>query len=205
MPVTVKSLIEQKDTAGLSAILTADPSLANIAISIPYDASNKAEAHPLHRLCDAVFCGKMTNAEAIEIAKLFLHHGANIDGFKTDSTPLIAAASLSAEELAIFYVGQGADINFVNEDDRASALHWAAYCGLDKLVSNLIASNAILDEQDKKYQSTPLAWALHAIASGQLNRGRNQIECAKLLLQAGADTNKIVQDQHRRVLSGLKG
>ena len=45
------------------------------------------------------FVKKISDEEAIEIAKIFLEYGANIDGDKAagKDTPLIAAASLHAK------------------------------------------------------------------------------------------------------------
>jgi len=201
MKPTVKKLIEQKDNDGLRQLLTNNPDLANEGITIPYDFSCQTKGHPLHRLCDAVFAGKMTDEEAITLAKIFLENGANIDGDKKGSTPLLAAASLHAEELGIFYINNGADINFRDENDNASALHWAAFCGRDKLVSKLIQSNAIIDEPDKSYQSTPLGWTIHSLMSAGTGNKHNQVACIKLLLQAGAAVKKLSADHTQYLLS----
>lgn len=191
MEQTVKKLIEQKDTRGLQQLLAGDPDLANEGITIPYDIQCQVKAHPLHRLCDAVFAGKMTDDEAISLAEILLQYGANIDGNKVDGTPLLAAASLHAEQLGIFYIDHGADINFTYRNDKASALHWAAFCGRDRLVDKLINSNAVLDEPDISYQCTPLGWAAHCLMSNDRGNKRNQSACIKLLLRAGADIKKL--------------
>lgn len=191
MKQTVKKLIEQKNANGLRQLLAENPNLANEGITIPYDFLCRIKAHPLHRLCDAVFAGKMTDDEAITLANIFLQNGANIDGDRIGGTPLLAAASLHAEQLGIFYIDNGADINFTDENDNASALHWAAFCGRGKLVDKLIKSNAVLDEPDKAYQCTPLGWAIHCLMSNDKGNKHNQPDCIKLLLQAGADIKKL--------------
>lgn len=197
MKPTVKKLIEQKNSKGLRQLLIKKPKLANEGITIPYAFFCRTKAHPLHRICDAVFTGKMTNEEAITIAKILLENGANIDGDRIGGTPLLASASLHAEELGIFYIDNGANINFTDEKDSASALHWAAYCGRDKLVDKLIKSKAILDEPDKTYQCTPLAWAIHCLMSNDKDNHHNQTTCIKLLLQAGADIKKLSEDHNK--------
>lgn len=202
MKPTVKKLIERKDNDGLRQLLADNPNLANEGITIPYDFFCRTKAHPLHRLCDAVFAGKMTDEEAITLAKTFLENGADIDGGKKGGTPLLAAASLHAEQLGIFYIDNGADINFTDENDNASALHWAAFCGRDKLVNKLIHSKVILDEPDKSYQCTPLGWAIHSLMLKDTDSKHNQIACIKLLLQAGADVKKLSVD-HTQYLQSI--
>ncbi|WLD23690.1 ankyrin repeat domain-containing protein [Flavobacterium dauae] len=197
MKPTIKKLIEQKDNNGLQELLADKPSLANEGITIPYDFFCHTKAHPLHRLCDAVFAGKMTDEEAITLAETLLKNGANINGDRLGGTPLLAAASLHAEKLGIFYIDNGADIDFTDENDNASALHWAAFCGRDKLVDRLIKSKASLDNPDKTYQCTPLAWAIHCLMSNDKGNRHNQETCIKLLLQAGADINKLSEDHNK--------
>lgn len=196
----VKKLIERKDADGLRKTLGANPSLANEGITIPHDFFCRAKAHPLHRICDAVFANKLTDEEAITLAKIFLEYGAHINGYN-DGSPLLAAASLHAEQLGIFYIDNGADINITDENDNASALHWAAFCGRDKLVDKLIKSKAANDEPDKTHQSTPLGWAIHCLSSDDKGNRHNQFACIKLLMQSGADINKLSYQAKEKLLS----
>jgi ankyrin repeat protein len=190
----VKSLIESKDYDGIKQLLSNNPNFANEGITIPYDSKCTIKAHPLHRICDAVFVKKITDEEAIKIAKIFLASGANIDGDKligNNDTPLLAAASLHAEQLAIFYIENGADIYHKDKHDGATALHWAAYCGRDKLVEKLIQQRAVIDQRDASYNSTPLGWAVHALISADKTNTYNQVSCIKLLLKAGANITEL--------------
>lgn len=193
MEQQLKSLIESKDLDGLRKLLVANPGLSNEGIAIPFDAKCQTKAHPLHRICDAVFTHNISDDEAIEIAKIFLASGADINGdqLKGKDTPLLAAASLHAEKLGIFYIERGADIHFAGRSDGATALHWAAYCGLDKLAKKLIDQNAKIDERDTRYDCTPLAWAIEPLLSPDKSNGRGQVACIKLLLKAEADENKL--------------
>jgi len=184
-------LIIKNDLDGLRAVLTANPELANEGVALNIDGEiNPAKGHPLHRICDAFFANKISSIQAIEIAKTFLEHSANIDGFmeRVDlNTPLIAAASLNAEELGLFYIDQGANIFYAPPSDGGTALHWAAYCGRDQLVEKLIEKGAHVNQLDSNYQSTPCGWAIHLLESGDTNNLHNQLACIKLLLKAGTD------------------
>jgi ankyrin repeat protein len=172
----------------LRQTLEAAPDLANAGVPCS-DDKPEMKGHPLHRICDAVFANVITDEQAIEIAKILLEFGANIDGYKSsgdNNTPLIAASSLHAEKLGIFYIEQGADI-FYAPNDGATALHWAAFCGRDQLVAALIAKGANIDQPDATFDSTPIGWAVHTLTSGDTRNLYNQLTCVKQLLKAGAD------------------
>lgn len=202
----VKKLIENKDFDGLKVLLTNNPDLANEGITIPFDSECIARAHPLHRICDGVFVGKITEDEAVKLAKLFLANGANIDGDKinNEGTPLLAAASLHAEKVGILYIENGADIHYTYRNDGTSALHWAAFCGLNKLVERLIKSKASIDKPDNTYNSTPLGWAIHCLQMNDSNKTRNQVDCIKLLLNRGADISKLNKEKNDYLISLAK-
>jgi ankyrin repeat protein len=189
-----------KDYEKIRACLSSDPALANEGIALN-DNCNSKKGHPLHRICDAVFAKKITDDEAIEIAKIFLAYGADIDGYKSlgdENTPLIAAASLHAENLGIFYVEQGADIFYVSKLHGATALHWAAFCGRDKLVSKLIEKGANLNQHDVSFDGTPVDWAVHELTSNpDSDNIHHQPLCIKLLLKAGTDINQLHENTIR--------
>ena len=109
----IKKLIETKDFEGLNQFLVNNPNLVNEGITIPFDFLCRVKAHPLHRICDGVISGKITDSEARKFAEIFLNNGANIDGDKdkNEGTPLLAAASLHAEQTGIFYIENAADVN----------------------------------------------------------------------------------------------
>ena len=200
---SVKKLIENRDYSGLKQLLSDYPILANKGITIPFDLICRAKAHPLHRICDAVFAGKITDSDAVELAKVFLENGASIDGDKNknEETPLLAAASLHAEQVGIFYIDNGADVYYTYKNDGASALHWAAFCGRDKLVESLISANAEIDELDTTHKSTPVGWAIHSLQSNDMGNKHNQLNCIKLLLKSGADSKKLDKDKNDYLLS----
>ncbi len=186
----MKTLIENKDYERIRQLLAHNPNRANEGITIPFDNKCIAKAHPLHRICDAVFAKKITDEEAVKIAKIFLDFGSNIDGDKikeNHDTPLLAAASLHAEKLGIFFIENGANIHYADKNDGATALHWAAFCGRDKLVEKLIQENASIDHRDTSYNSTPLVWAIQPLITNDKLNTYHQVSCIKFLLKAGAD------------------
>ena len=183
----MKELIDSKDYAGIKLALENDPGLANE--DIPYEEANTAKAHPLHRICDGVYSKKYNDEDAIKMAKLFLEYGANINGneliVKKDS-PLTAAASLNADDVAIFYIENGAMLNHQG-CHGGTALHWAAWCGRDKLVKRLIQEGAEINKLCIDFKSTPLFWAVHGLKYNDSPDLQSYLECVKALIEAGAD------------------
>jgi hypothetical protein len=182
----IRQLINNKDYKGLEQALANNPALANEGI--PYDEANTTKAHPLHRICDGVFSGKYTDEEGVEMAKIFLAHGANINGnelIEKQDSPLVAASSLHADQVAILYIEQGAVIGHPG-CHGGTALHWAAWCGRHKLVEKLIQAGAEINKLCIDFKSTPLFWAVHGLKNGGSNM-QGCLECVKLLMKAGAD------------------
>jgi hypothetical protein len=189
-------LMIEKDYLPIREILSANPELVNEGVALN-DNPGAKKGHPLHRLCDAVFGKKITDDDAIKIAALFLEFGANINGFQSfgdNNTPLIAAASLHAEKLGIFYIEQGADIFYASPNDGATALHWAAYCGRDKLVQKLIEEGANINQRDCSFDGTPMDWAIHVIRSGDTGNLFHQKECIQILIGAGGGLSDGVRE-----------
>ncbi|MFZ6009907.1 MAG: ankyrin repeat domain-containing protein [Bacteroidota bacterium] len=183
----IKKLIETLDFEGLKDHLSKQPELANEGFTC--DERNPAIEHPLHRICDGVFMKVYSDLEGVELAKIFLSFGAKVDGWglieKRDS-PLVAAASLHADEVAFLYIDHGANIHH-RGCHGGTALHWAAWCGRDKLVKRLIREGSDIHKNCIDFEGTPLLWAVHGYKfGGEVNRS-HQIECVRLLLEAGAD------------------
>jgi hypothetical protein len=194
-------IISNYDLEGLRKALSANPALANEGVGLP---GNSAKGHPLHRICDAVFSKKISDEQAVEIAKILLEYGANIDGYMDrgdNNTPLIAAASLHAEKLGLFYIDHRANIFYAPKSDGATALHWAAFCGRDKLVEKLIEAGAKINQLDTAYHSTPAGWAEYALADSEEDDVNlyNQQECIRLLLKAGTDKSLLAEETIQRL------
>lgn len=183
----LKQLIENKAFEALEQALLNHPHLANEGM--PYDELNTAMAHPLHHICDGVFSSKYSEEEALTMAKLFLANGANVNGGELkekQDTPLIAAASLGADQVGILYMENGADI-YHPGTHGGTALHWAAWCGREKLVKRLIEAGAEINKLCMDFTSTPLFWTVHGYRSCGKQNAPSYLECVRLLGEAGAD------------------
>ena len=183
----IKDLVIAKDYEGIKSMLAANAALANDGI--PYYEKNPVLAHPLHRICDAVFAGLLTDDEAVAIASLFLKNGANVNGndiTEGKDSPLTAAASLHADKVAMLYIDNGADIHHAG-CHGGTALHWAAWCGRSNLVKKLVQQGAVINQLCIDFKSTPLFWAVHGLKNGGYNEMISCIESVTILLEAGAD------------------
>lgn len=183
---SIKDLIKTLDFQGLQNTLSKDPCLANEGI--PGDDCSVL-AHPLHRICDGVFNRLYTEKNAVELAKLFLAHGANVNGDLPEDkkdTPLVAAASLRADDVAILYIAHGADIHH-RGCHGGTALHWASWCGREKIVHRLLQENIDINKQCIDFKGTALLWAVHGYKFGGNDNRFRQVACARMLMEAGAD------------------
>lgn len=185
----MKKLIDSNNHNGIKQALADNPHLANEGI--PYDAVNTTKAHPLHRICDGVFSGKYRDEEAVIMAGIFLKHGANVNGnelVEKQDTPLIAAASLHADRVAVLYIENGANINHAG-CHGGTALHWAAWCGRDKVVERLVREGAEINRKCIDFKATPLFWAVHGAKNGGSDSVQDTLACINILVEAGADKN----------------
>src|SRR5262245_1165150 len=105
----IHDLLFSADLEVLEDTLKKNPALASVEISLP---NNPATAHPLHRVCDGVFSGYYSEATGIQLAKIFLKNGAglNVQREPGKDSPLTAACSLRCDQLALFYIQQGANV-----------------------------------------------------------------------------------------------
>ncbi len=183
----MRNLLLTNQILAIKQALSANPSLANEGI--PFDEKNTTKAHPLHRIADGVFCNVFSDEQAVEIAKVFLQHGADIDGdtlLEKRDTPLIAAASLNADRLAILYIDNGANIHHQGTHG-GTVLHWACWCGREALVKRLLQENPAINQHCIDFSSTPLFWTIHGFKNTDQKNPSSYLECVRLLLEAGAD------------------
>lgn len=180
-------LIKNVDLAGIQAALTQNPALANTEISIEHIGG--AAAHPLHRICDGVFHKVYSDEQGRQMAEIFLTHGAKVDGNDPQllkDTPLVAAASLHADQVALLYIEAGANIGHQG-CHGGTALHWAAWCGRPELVKKLIEAGAEINLLCHQFKSTSLFWAVHGLRSAEGKNLEQYKAIVKMLLEAGAD------------------
>ncbi len=194
----MKKLILGKNYEGLRKALSENPNLVNEGLSC--DDKNTRLGHPLHRICDFVFAGALTDEEAVKIAEIYLASGANVNGYEMkikEDTPLIAASSLHADKVAILYIEHSANI-YHQGAHGGTALHWAAWCGRDIVVKRLIEEGADINKRCIDFQATPVFWGV--MSYKEKNNKYNQLECIKLLVEAGADKN-IPNDNDKTIYS----
>jgi ankyrin repeat protein len=187
MKMNMNELILNKDFRGIEQALAKNPALANEGI--PYDETNTAKAHPLHRICDRIFSNLITDEEGVEIAKLFLKYGADINGnglIEKQDTPLLAACSLHADQLAILYIEKGADMHHPG-CHGGTALHWAAWTGRPVLVKRLVEKGSEINKLCIDFKATPLFWAIHGLKNEGYDSMNDCLEIVRTLLKAGAD------------------
>jgi ankyrin repeat protein len=182
----IRELLAKVDLEGIKHCLARHPELVNAGIAL--GSQDSRMAHPLHRICDGVQHGMYTDHQAREMAAIFVSFGSDVNGVvlvDNRDSPLTAAASLTAELTGIYYVDQGASVAHPG-CHGGTALHWASWCGRDVLVKKLIDAGAPLEKRCKDYFSTPLFWAIHGYKFGGEQSRHHQVECARLLLEAGA-------------------
>jgi uncharacterized protein len=184
---TISSLLFSGRVAELESALKTNSELANQEVELP---DNPATAHPLHRICDAVFGETISEERGLELAKIFIKYGAQVNIQKPPGkdSPLTAACSLHCDKIALLYVDNGADINHQG-CHGGTALHWAAWCGRDIIVNKLVQMVTDINQLCIDFKSTPLFWAIHGHRFGGDDNRYNQFECARLLLTNGADPN----------------
>lgn len=182
--MNIRNLVFSVNPQALNEALNAQPALANEELSLP---DNPATAHPLHRICDAVSNGYYSEETGVEIAKLFLKYGADLNGAYRDGkdSPLTAACSMRCDQLALLFIEQGARIDHKG-CHGGTALHWASWCGRDAVVEKLVTLQTDLNQLCSDFKSTPLFWAAHGYRAGEENR-HHQVNCARILLAHGAD------------------
>ncbi|HTF19945.1 MAG TPA: ankyrin repeat domain-containing protein [Chryseolinea sp.] len=183
----IRELIARVDLEGIRRLLSRHRELANAGIAL--GSQDASPAHPLHRICDGVHRGVYSDEQARDMAQVFVDLGADVNGVElveNRDSPLTAAASLFADLTGMYYIDQGASISHPG-CHGGTALHWAAWCGRDLLVKKLIDAGAPLEQRCKDFRSTPLFWAIHGyVFEGGKNR-YHQVECAQLLIRAGAN------------------
>src|SRR5688572_23094225 len=108
--MNIRDLIFSPNLAALDSLLKVEPELANAGIPL---LDNPATAHPLHRICDGVCSGLYSEETGINLAKIFLKHGADVNapGIDGKDSPLTAACSLGCDQLALFYIQNGACVD----------------------------------------------------------------------------------------------
>ena len=188
----VKTAIRSGDAAALRQLLAEDSLCANELIR--WGERMPCFTHPLHFISDMLFGGTLPKGREIPLVDALLDAGADVDfqrsredGKKGD-TPLIGAASLGAEDLALRLLAAGAKPQLRGLFGE-TALHWAAMLGEDRLAAELIRGSNV-NLRDEKYNSPPLGWAIHGWCDPPAGNHGRQREVAALLVAAGSTVER---------------
>jgi uncharacterized protein len=180
----VKTAIRNGDVEALQTLLTEDASRANALIR--WGVNDRNQTHPLHYVSDMLFDETLKKRKALPIIEALIQAGADLD-FQVNGkgdTPLIGAASLSAEDVGLKLLEAGAKAQLRGIFGE-TALHWAALLGEDRLADRLIESSD-LNLKDEKYSSPPLGWAIHGYFNPPKGNKGRQREVVALLVSAAA-------------------
>lgn len=186
----LEKIIREGDVDGLRVQLAARPELANIAL--PQGKDSPYRVHPIHLICDGVFEKHFREEQALEMTRVLIAAGSDVNGKQSTTTsvdtPLITAASLYCESIAVYLLDQGADPS-PRGTHQGTALHWAGWTGSAKVVQRLLEEGVALDDQGDELHATPLLWAINGLLHQNPANHRQQPEAIALLLKAGADPN----------------
>jgi len=179
----VKTAIEAGDAAALFRLLTEVPARASELIRWGNDC--RIATHPLHYVSDMLFNGVLQKGRELPLVEALIQAGADVDFQRNGKdTPLIGAASLGAEEVALKLLDAGAKPS-LRGGFGETALHWAALLGEDRLAARLIEGTD-LNLKDERYKSTPLGWAIHGWCNPPAGNQGRQSEVVALLIAAGS-------------------
>jgi uncharacterized protein len=182
--MTVKAAIEAGDASALRALLAGDPSNANTLIR--WGNNDCIATHPLHYVSDMLFQGTLERGKELALIDALLAAGADVN-FRTEQneSALHGAASLGAESVALRLIEAGADVH-ARGIFGETALHWAAIMGAPRLVERLVGAGVDINQEDRKYKSPPLGWALHGWRENLPASDSRHHEVVALLVNAGA-------------------
>ncbi len=186
MSLSLKNALHTQDRDKLTQLLKEQPELSNSLIHWGDHQENSST--PLHYLTDLFAQKKMTGQQAIALAEILLHYDADVNEPHpiTKDTPLIAASNVGAENYALWLLSAEA-----NHDTTglfgATALHWAALMGQDRLLEALLHFQADIMLRDDTNRGTPLDWAIYGWKTENIVAKTNrQPICAAFLVGVGS-------------------
>lgn len=179
--MSLETALNTGNASALETELTANPNLANTLI-----VQGDHAAHPIHSICDRVFDGRLDEGTGLAMVRALIRAGAALDHLHAaNSDGLVTSAiSLSCPEIARILIDAGAPTARTGLFD-ATPLYWAAIMGMPELVKRLLPG-ADLERRDGEFGSTPLGWAIEGWAHPPKGSRGEQVECIRLLVQAGS-------------------
>jgi hypothetical protein len=95
------------------------------------------------------------------------------------------ACEYGHDQVANFLLQKGVDVAAMPHGE--SGLHWASYAGHARVVKTLLRWNPPLDVTDKRFDGTPLGWALYGwFEKGSRANHNGYYEVVARLVRAGA-------------------
>ena len=188
------NLIAKGDYTTITTLLNEFPELINKYVR--FGAFNEHKVHPLHFACNCVFEHKIVEIVALQIVKIFLEAGADVNGgaMEQKDTPLIAATSLYCDQIALFLLEQPEVNTWHKGTHGGRALHWAAWTGSLLVTEKLVNDETVLNSVDNEFGATPLHWAVNGLMNSSKRNQRKQLEVITCLLKVGA--NPLISDKN---------
>ncbi len=179
--MTMADILNRADLQALEATIKADPACVDAPV-----CNGDHAPHPIHALCDRIFDGRLSEAAGLPLVSLLIASGANLTHVHAANGDglLTSAISLSCPKIAQALLDAGAPSQSVGLFG-ATPLYWAAIMGMPDLVQQL-KQGANLTRRDAEFDSTPLGWAVEGWAHPPSGSRGGQIECARLLVDAGS-------------------
>ena len=143
-------------------------------------------ADPLDRFLDALWCGDDARAGA----------ALAVDPHLLDRAPdkvlrQVADAARNNNLAAVrVMLRNGFPVTAVSQHG-ATPLHWAAFHGNPDMLADVLRHNPPIEAQDRQFQGTPMGWLIHGAVNAWRGIATERYgECARLLLDAGAQVNE---------------
>jgi ankyrin repeat protein len=142
-------------------------------------------AGPLDRLLDALWCSDDARADAVLAAdpQLVAHAPGRVlrqvaDAARNNNLPAVSGM-----------LRRGFPVTALSQHG-AMPLHWAAYHGNPGMVEEVLRYNPPIDAGDRQHGGTAMGWLIHGALSPWGFSTKRHGECARLLLDAGAQVNE---------------
>jgi ankyrin repeat protein len=117
------------------------------------------------------------------------------------------ACEFGRAEVARFLLQQGRRADTLLRPDGETALHYAALGGQPEVAMLLLAHGADVHARERRFDATPLGWALHAWSHREKEEdGSRYCEAVNALVKAGASAAVLQSEIHdTEMLAALRG
>lgn len=105
---------------------------------------------------------------------------------ETQSVAMQMAAWYDHVPFIAWLLDHGTPVDIPEKDDGGTGLHVASYAGHPEVVALLLSRGASVHARDRKWQTTPMVWALHAWLVESRTNHETYRRIVRLLLDGGA-------------------